>query len=58
VAVILMFVCLVGNLVIRIIDGLNSDFCQIMQKGISIPSAEFGLSYANVIPTICFAFGF
>ncbi len=53
-----MFVCLVGNLVIRIIDGLNSDFCQIMQKGISIPSAEFGLSYANVIPTICFAFGF
>ena len=29
-----------------------------MQKGISIPSAEYGLTYANVIPTLCFAFGF
>ena len=58
VAVMLMFLCLIGNLVVRIADGLNSDFCQIMQKGISIPSAEYGLTYANVIPTLCFAFGF
>jgi hypothetical protein len=53
-----MFLCLIGNLIIRVTQGLNSDFCQIMQKGIAIPSAEYGLTYANVIPTLCFAFGF
>ena len=53
-----MFVCLVGNLVIRIADGLTSDFCQIAMKNISIPSAEYGVTYATVIPTLCFAFGF
>lgn len=58
VAVVLMFLCLIGNLVIRAAEGMNSDFCQIMQKGIAIPSAEYGLTYANVIPTLCFAFGF
>ncbi len=54
----LMFACLIGNLIIRVTDHLESDFCEIMQKGISIPSAEFGLTYANVIPTLCYAFGF
>lgn len=29
-----------------------------MEKGIKIPSAEYGLTYANVIPTLCYAFGF
>lgn len=54
-----MFMCLVGNLVDRIVLKLNSDFCSIMQNdNASIPSAEFGLTYANVIPSLCFAFGF
>jgi hypothetical protein len=57
--VVLMFLCLVGNLVARIVLGLNSDFCTIMEhENANIPSAELGLTYANVIPSLCFAFGF
>lgn len=59
VSVVLMFVCLITNLLSRIVYGFNDDFCTIvMNDNGSIPSAEIGITYANVIPSLCFAFGF
>ena len=58
ITVVLLFIFLIANLVIRITYKLNTDFCMIMEDGKTIPSAEFGISSATVVPTLCFAFGF
>jgi hypothetical protein len=58
ITVILLFVFLIANLIVRITYKLNSDFCTIMEDGKTIPSAEFGISSATVVPTLSYAFGF
>jgi hypothetical protein len=58
VTIAIIFLCLIFNLVYRIKLGLNNDFCTILEGNEEIPSAEYGFTYANVIPSLCFAFGF
>lgn len=56
--IISIFLCLAVNLIVRIFQKLDNDFCSIMRHNTYIPSSEMGITWANVVPSLCYAFGF
>ncbi|CDW73924.1 UNKNOWN [Stylonychia lemnae] len=58
----LVFICLVINLAFNLTKGdVQGDFCQIDYKQrdlMKLPTSEMGVAWANVVPSLCYAFGF
>eukprot|EP00347_Sterkiella_histriomuscorum_P017400 403349521 len=60
--IIMVFLCLIFELVFSLQKTLiKADFCLISEgvaHSFNLPSSEFGVAWANVVPSLCFTFGF